>query len=136
MAKNKTKKPIWLDESIVVFPKKFYSKEEAQEELNRLEQPTGEEFIEWRNKFSDEEFERRYGYKKSGNFKIKGEGYIRYKKAYEEPDYFGEVWSDEPYMQPYFTDKLGKGAMPVWACEYNAYWDVQAYFDFCDEKKK
>lgn len=127
-------KIVWLDESTCVFPKKYFTKEQVQEMLNYMEQPNEGEYKDWRDKISDEEFERRFHYKKSGNFKVTGEAHIRFKRVYEEPDYNGEVWSDEPYWVAYKTDKLGRGAMSVWTCNYGPWWDIGAFESYCEEQ--
>jgi hypothetical protein len=129
------KKIVWIDECSCVFPKKYFTKEQAQEMMNYLEQPNKGEYKDWLDKISDEEFERRFHHKKSGNFKIIGEAHIRYKRVYEEPDYFGEVWSDEPYLVAYITKKLGRGAMPVWTCNYDPFWNTEAFVSYWEEVK-
>ena len=64
-----------------------------------------------------------------------GEAHIRFKFQYEEPDYFGEVWSDEPYHVPYITDKLGRGAIAVWTSNFDQYGDIGVWDSFCEETR-
>lgn len=129
---ERRRKIVWLDECNCVFPKKYFTVKQAEEMLALMEQPKDKAYIEWRNKFTDEEFEKKFKIKKKGNFKITGEAYVRFKRAKEEGD-ADSIWSNESYTKPYLSDIQGRGAMQVWTCDYNFYFDMPTFDTYFNE---
>lgn len=129
MSKNKN---IYICEGVTVYPKKNFTIEEIEHRFKELD----EKATEWKNWISDEEYERRFHKPKFGNHKIIGERYIRFKPQYDPPNQYGEFFSDVPYLVPYFTEKLGRGAIPVYVTNEEEFEDFDVFSSYQDDMEK
>lgn len=112
-------------DGVLVFPKKQWTKKEVEKYFEECDKKAT-----WKNWISDEEYKKRFHKNKFGNHKIIDSKYIRFTMKLMHP------WDDElTYGYAYFTEKLGRGAIPVWVSNDGMYDDVGEYYTYTEETR-